>query len=590
MRFGVLALDYDGTIALDGVLDPGVRSAIGEARSRGVVVLIVTGRKLSDLKSLVGDIGFVDAVVAENGAVIAFPSGQARLLAAPPPASFLRELTQQGIPFSVGQCVVEADATWAHHILTLIQRLEIPLVLLFNRGRLMVLPQAVSKSTGLRAALSVLRLSVHNAIAIGDGENDHDLLAACEIGVAVSWGSAALKAIAEEVLQGQGPNAVAEYIRPAAKHMRLPPDRLSRRVFTLGTLEDGQPLTLAIRGRNLLIAGDPQSGKSWIAGLICEQLILQGYCVWVMDPEGEYAGLEALPGVVVLGGGRRPPRLNDLVRALRYPDVSVVVDLAHVPHQEKLDFLHSVLPFLASLRQATGLPHRIVLDEAHYFLSAPDIFKLLDLDLGAYILVTYRPADLHCELRRSIEGVITTRLTDKKELNSLLAMCGVEREGLDRTGVIPKLNVGEAALLPGIEEAGGKLRRFSVLPRLTLHIRHRTKYLDMPLPNGLGFVFTRNGKATGFPARTLKDFVERVAGVPLDVLEGHARRADFSRWVEKVLHDKPLASDIRTVERQYQLGQIRDLSKALIEPIEERYEMLPLIVPMASARPQKKGP
>ena len=87
MRFGVLALDYDGTIALDGVLDPDVRRAIGEARSCGIVVLIVTGRKVSDLKSLVGDIGFVDAVVAENGAAIAFPNGQAQLLAAPQPPS-----------------------------------------------------------------------------------------------------------------------------------------------------------------------------------------------------------------------------------------------------------------------------------------------------------------------------------------------------------------------------------------------------------------------------------------------------------------------------------------------------------------------
>jgi hydroxymethylpyrimidine pyrophosphatase-like HAD family hydrolase len=456
MRFGVLALDYDGTIALDGVLDPDVRIAIGEARSCGIVVLIVTGRKVSDLTSLVGNIGFVDAVVAENGATIAFPNGQAQLLAAPPPSSFLRELVKEGIPFSVGQCVVEADATSAHQILTLIQRLELPLVLLFNRGRLMVLPQAVSKSVGLRAALSVLRLSVHNAIAIGDAENDHDLLGACEVGVAVGWGSQALKEIAEEVLQGQGPSAVAGYIRHATKQMRLPPNQLSRRHFALGTLEDGQALTLAIRGRNLLIAGDPQSGKSWITGLICEQLILQGYCVWVIDPEGEYAGLEALPGVVVLGGGRRPPRLNDLVRAVRYPDISVVVDLAHVAHQEKLDFLHSVLPLLASLRQTTGLPHRIVLDEAHYFLHAPNVSELLDLQLGAYILVTYRPADLHCDLRKSIEGVIATRLTDKHQLQSLLTMCDAKDGRSDGAAVRSKLPVGEAALRPGIEEAGGK--------------------------------------------------------------------------------------------------------------------------------------
>ena len=38
----------------------------------------------------------------------------------------------------------------------------------------MVLPQGVSKGAGLRAALSALRLSVHNAVGIGDAENDHD--------------------------------------------------------------------------------------------------------------------------------------------------------------------------------------------------------------------------------------------------------------------------------------------------------------------------------------------------------------------------------------------------------------------------------
>ena len=38
MKFGVLALDYDGTIARDGALDPDVKAAIMEARARGIVV------------------------------------------------------------------------------------------------------------------------------------------------------------------------------------------------------------------------------------------------------------------------------------------------------------------------------------------------------------------------------------------------------------------------------------------------------------------------------------------------------------------------------------------------------------------------
>jgi hypothetical protein len=42
MRFTVLALDYDATIARDGVLEPDVRRAIEEVRKRGITVAIVT--------------------------------------------------------------------------------------------------------------------------------------------------------------------------------------------------------------------------------------------------------------------------------------------------------------------------------------------------------------------------------------------------------------------------------------------------------------------------------------------------------------------------------------------------------------------
>ena len=47
---------------------------------------------------------------------------------------------------------------------------------------------------------------------------------------------------------------------------------------------DGAP-TGAPRNRGASIGGDPNSGKSWKAGLLCEQLILQRYSVCVLGPE-----------------------------------------------------------------------------------------------------------------------------------------------------------------------------------------------------------------------------------------------------------------------------------------------------------------
>jgi hypothetical protein len=575
MKFGVLALDYDGTIARDGALDPDVKAAITEARARGIVVVLVTGRILSGLRQAAGNLEFVDAVVAENGAVIAFPNGQSRLIGHLPPQVFLDELRRRGIEFETGQCVVEADAASAPRILAVIRGLELPLVILFNRSRLMVLPQAISKGTGLREALNTLRLSVHNAIAIGDAENDHDLLAECEIAVAVGWGSVALQKEADEILRGDGPRAVAAYIRQAAKETRLPRERSGRHRITVGTEEDGRPLEIAISGRNILVVGDPQSGKSWFTGLVCEQMIIQGYCVCVIDPEGDYGALESLPGLVVLGGDNPLPDIPEVARALRHFDLSVVLDLSRSPYEEKVSYLKALLPMLVSLRRTTGLPHRIVVDEAHYFLREPNIKQLLDLELGAYTVATYRPSDLHPDLRRRIEVVIAKRSTHPQEVQTLLTMVGNRKVEPEWTIALGALAANEAALLPGTEEAEGKLRRFTLLPRLTPHVRHKTKYFDVQLVGGQEFVFTDNGKTIGPPARSLQQFVSLLASLPAASLGGHARRGDFSRWIAGVFQDHRLASDVRKIEQRYRLGHLDDVSQSLATLIQERYGFSP---------------
>jgi HAD superfamily hydrolase (TIGR01484 family) len=99
MKFLAIALDYDGTIARDDSLDDRVREAIAELRAQNIVVMIVTGKTLADLRQAAGDLHFVDAVVAENGAVVEFTgSGYSKVLGNPPPQSVLEALQQEGIP------------------------------------------------------------------------------------------------------------------------------------------------------------------------------------------------------------------------------------------------------------------------------------------------------------------------------------------------------------------------------------------------------------------------------------------------------------------------------------------------------------
>src|SRR4029077_15612392 len=105
------------------------------------------------------------------------------------------------------------------------------------------------------------------------------------------------------------------YIKRIVAQPRLSAAQMGRRRLFLGHQRNGDAVTLAIRGRTVLIAGEPGTGKSWLAGLLCEQLVLQGYGLCIIDPEGDYRSLEALPGVVTLGGEDPPPRARDLVRA-----------------------------------------------------------------------------------------------------------------------------------------------------------------------------------------------------------------------------------------------------------------------------------
>lgn len=573
MKLFALALDYDGTIALGDRVDPVVREAITLARTRGVTVLLATGRILDDLRRVAGDLHFVDGVIAENGAVLHFPeSDHSALLAPPVPRQLLDELTRRGITHRAGASLVDAAATDAPAILDIIRALELPLVLIFNKGRVMTMPQGVSKGTGLHAALSTLRLSARNTLAIGDAENDHELLRLAEVGVAVPWGSAALRAAADVTLPGDDPSAVAAYLRGLAEDGMLPADAQGRRRLLLGYGEDGREFRLAARGRNVLIAGDTKSGKSWVAGLLCEQLILHGYCVVVIDPEGDYRSLEALPGVTLLGGEDPPPSPRDLMRALRYPDRSVVIDLSRLPQDAKIPYIRGILPALNQLRRRTGLPHRIVIDEAHYFLHDGTAEGLLDLERNGYTVVTYCASRLPKALLDSTEVMIVTCESNPAEIAALCRRCeGCHTAAASDWQVLRRLRPGQAVALPITAEAEGRLRLFTVARRLTPHVRHRQKYVDVPVSEPRAFVFT-TGPAL-VRARTLRQFVRELERHPAAVLDPYVARGDFSRWIRDVFGDHALAADLRAIEARHRGRPGLDTIPDLVDAIRARYDL-----------------
>jgi HAD superfamily hydrolase (TIGR01484 family) len=214
VRYLAVACDYDGTIALDGRVDEPTLRALERLRASGRKLLLVTGRELDDLMRVFRHVQLFDCIVAENGALIYDPdTREVQLLAAPPPAEFARELQRRGVaPLSVGRVIV---ATWEPNerlVFDVIHEMGLELQVIFNKGAVMVLPSGVNKATGLLRALDALKISPRNVVGVGDAENDHAFLAACECGVAVANALDSLKARVDYVTQADHGAGVAELI------------------------------------------------------------------------------------------------------------------------------------------------------------------------------------------------------------------------------------------------------------------------------------------------------------------------------------------------------------------------------------------
>jgi hypothetical protein len=175
------------------------------------------------------------------------------------------------------------------------------------------------------------------------------------------------------------------------------------------------------------------------------------------------------------------------------------------------------------------------------------------------------------------QAVIVTRESNPQEVRALHALCrscqGITNED-QWAQLFESLVLGEAVALPITEEAEGEVRRIRLAPRLTPHIRHLTKYLDLPVPDGRAFAFWRDGSLTGRRARTLREFVAVVEQSPAAALDGHLRRRDFSRWIADVFGDYPLAKTVRQVEDDYRSDDMPDAPSSVVQAIRARYELV----------------
>jgi hypothetical protein len=214
MRHRVLACDFDGTLAIEGVWSDETIKALERVAAAGIRLILVTGRTREELADVFDPGSLFDEIVVENGAVVVdAATGAEHLLAPRIPPALVAEFERTGVsPLIVGRVLCSTNWSQEAKLSAAIARLGVDRQVVRNRDSAMVLPPGISKRTGLEAALQSMGESPAATVAVGDGENDIPLFAVAGVSVAVANAVDALKARADVVLtepNGRGVQTLA---------------------------------------------------------------------------------------------------------------------------------------------------------------------------------------------------------------------------------------------------------------------------------------------------------------------------------------------------------------------------------------------
>jgi hypothetical protein len=595
MRFHALATDYDGTIAHHGVVNDATLAALERAKKSGRRLVLVTGRELPDLLTTFPRIDLFDRAVMENGATVYDPATkETQVLAEPPPPKFAAELKARGVsPVSTGHVIV---ATWEPHqeeVLKTIHDYGLELQVIFNKGAVMVLPSGVNKATGLVAALAELGLSPHNAVGVGDAENDHAFLRVCECSAAVANALPAVKDTADIVLAKDHGAGVAELIDRLLANDLSDLKTLSRHRVPIGEQVNGKPETgiapappqqhkggigkepadpklevgIDPAGAGVMVCGTSGSGKSTLTTSVLERLADAGYQIVVADPEGDYTNLDFAH---VVGNPKQAPRVEDVTDALRDPKRSVVVNLLGVPVADRPKYFAQLLPRILEVKARTGRPHWLVVDETHHLLpQGPNAAQVAaQLPDRGTLFITVHAGAVEPAALAHVGTLLVIGEHPTKTLGEFCAATG-EREPKYPAVEGDKLPSGDAMMWRRGEKAAVVVR---TKPPHTERKRHSRKYAEGNLGPERSFYFRGPEGKLNLKAPNLYQFLQLAEGVDDETWEFHRRKGDYSKWVRAQIKDNQLADDLAEIESN-RSADPKDTRAAVRAAIEARYTL-----------------
>lgn len=221
-------------------------------------------------------------------------------------------------------------------------------------------------------------------------------------------------------------------------------------------------------GKQMGVFGKTDSGKSYTAGVLVEELVRFGQPVIVIDPHGEYASLKVrpdgsasdIPVVEYADTDLHADADADLdlstldPASLVRPGQATVVNLRGMGSERSLTVTKQVLEDVHLARMRDEIPPtKYVVEEAHRFAPRrknkvrpviADIAKEGRKFGSTLLLISQRPSEVKSTVRAQIQAPIVHKLTDDSDLDKITSSV----EGLSTSWgtQIQKLATGEALL------------------------------------------------------------------------------------------------------------------------------------------------
>ena len=564
MRYHVLITDYDGTLTSDEHISQNTLFALNRVKATGRKVILATGRKLEEIKLVLPEYRLFNLIVAENGALIYnTDTMEVQLMGEKPPAAFISYLQQKGIPLSVGWVIVAGWEPNQGVILDAIKFFGLEHQVIFNKGAVMVLPPGVNKASGILKALETLNLSNHNAVAVGDAENDCAMFMAAECAVAVGNALPHVKDIADWTTSFPSGQGLCELVDRLIEDDLASLDYLLTRHFLpLGEKADGTRFEISPFCTNLLISGTSGSGKTTLCAAFLEKITAQKYQYCLIDPEGDYNDIN---GALNMGDSNQVPSIDQAVHLLAKPEENVVLCMVAVPIDDRPNYFKKLIKELISLRNRTGHPHFIILDEAHHLVPKQNTSTFYNIPDGFdnFLAITTNSDLINSDVIMRINIAMIMGESPAQTL-SCLTKQSVENLGVRRN---LSLENGQVLAWQKKENATSIFKSYSPVKLLR---RHKRKYATGDMgPNS--FYFKGPGCKLNLKANNLMMFIQMGDGVDDETWQYHRNKHDYSKWFRNTVKDDDLALMAEKIEVNN--ASASDSKKAMFDVILDRYTL-----------------